>query len=122
MKKFLTGLILLIIIISAWLFIDRLSYFSESTTPQQQEVVSESRLVEEKKSEDSEIIADNLEIPWEIAFLPSGELLVTERPGKLVKIGSDRTVIEVLGVRHVGEGGLLGLALHPNFPTNQLLY
>jgi glucose/arabinose dehydrogenase len=73
-------------------------------------------------SPDIEIVAQNLDIPWEIAFLPSGEMLVTERPGKLLKIGQDKTVIEVSGVRHVGEGGLLGLALHPDFANNQLIY
>lgn len=69
-----------------------------------------------------EIVADNLEIPWEVAFLPEGDILVTERPGRLLRIGSDRQVIEVQGVYHHGEGGLLGLALHPNFEENQLIY
>jgi len=71
---------------------------------------------------DIEIVAENLEIPWEVAFLPNGELLVTERPGRLLKIGKDRKVYEISGVRHVGEGGLLGLALHPDFENNQFLY
>src|SRR3989344_9326663 len=69
-----------------------------------------------------EVVADNLNIPWEIRWLPSGEMLVTERPGRLLIIGNDRKIIEVSGVAHVGEGGLLGLALHPNFSTNQQLY
>jgi glucose/arabinose dehydrogenase len=68
------------------------------------------------------VIAENLEIPWEIAFLPTGEMLVTERPGRLLKIGEDRKIIEVEGVEHVGEGGLLGLAVHPDFPTNGWVY
>ena len=74
------------------------------------------------KSPEIEVVAENLEIPWEVAFLPSGEILVTERPGRLLKIGKDRTIIEVSGVRHVGEGGLLGMALHPEFENNQLIY
>lgn len=73
-------------------------------------------------SEDIEVVADNLNIPWEVAFLPSGEILVTERPGQLLKIGVDRTVIEVEGVSHVGEGGLLGMALHPKFSENNWIY
>ncbi|MBS3080169.1 PQQ-dependent sugar dehydrogenase [Candidatus Pacearchaeota archaeon] len=69
-----------------------------------------------------EIVAENLDIPWEIVFLPNGERLVTERPGNLVRIGKNKTVIKMLGVKHVGEGGLLGLALHPKFDNNSLIY
>lgn len=72
--------------------------------------------------ESIEIVAENLEIPWEIAFLPTGEMLVTERPGRVVKIGENREVIEVEGVEHIGEGGLLGLALDPNFSQNNFVY
>src|SRR3989344_3269896 len=71
---------------------------------------------------DIEVVAENLEIPWEVAFLPSGELLVTERPGRLLKIGQDKKVFQISGVRHIGEGGLLGLALHPDFENNNLIY
>jgi glucose/arabinose dehydrogenase len=69
-----------------------------------------------------EIVASDLEIPWELVFLPDASLLVTERPGRLLKIDQDKTVIPVSGVQHVGEGGLLGLTLHPDFARNQLLY
>jgi glucose/arabinose dehydrogenase len=79
-------------------------------------------LVESESRPPVSIVADNLAIPWEIAFLPEGSLLVTERPGRLLKIADDRTSIPISGVRHVGEGGLLGLALHPQFSRNSLLY
>lgn len=69
-----------------------------------------------------EVIADTLQIPWDIAFLPNGEILVTERPGTLLKIGKNKTAIPIEGVRHLGEGGLLGLALHPDFSQNHWLY
>jgi glucose/arabinose dehydrogenase len=68
------------------------------------------------------VVATGLAIPWEIAFLPDGSLLVTERPGRLLKITNNRTVIPVQGVRHIGEGGLLGLAVHPDFSRNHWLY
>jgi glucose/arabinose dehydrogenase len=68
-----------------------------------------------------EVIAENLTIPWEILFLPDGEILITERPGRLVLLNSN-TVIEVPGIQHIGEGGLLGAALHPNFERNNFLY
>ena len=76
----------------------------------------------EIKTPDIQIIAQNLQIPWEIAFLPTGEMLTTERPGNLLKIGLDKTVIKIEGVQHVGEGGLQGLALHPDFANNNWLY
>lgn len=69
-----------------------------------------------------DVIANNLSIPWEIAFLPSGEFLVTERGGRIVRIGEDRDVIEVEGVVGRGEGGLLGLTLHPDYENNNQIY
>ncbi len=81
---------------------------------------------DEKNNEENfsnfEIVAEGLDIPWEIEFLPNEEMLVTERPGNLVRIGQDKKIIKVEGVNHIGEGGLLGLALHPNFEQNKLIY
>jgi glucose/arabinose dehydrogenase len=48
-------------------------------------------------------------------------MLVTERPGRLVHLERD-TRVRVSGVEHVGEGGLLGVAVHPNFADNRFLY
>lgn len=79
-------------------------------------------LTSDKGSRSFEVVAENLEIPWEIAFLPDGDFLVTERPGRLIRIGRDKKVYQIKGVAHVGEGGLLGLALHPNFPQNNFIY
>jgi len=71
---------------------------------------------------DYEIVAENLNIPWEIVFLPNGDMLVSERPGNLVRIGQNKTIIKIDGVKHIGEGGLLGLALHPQFKNNSFIY
>jgi len=68
------------------------------------------------------VVAENLSIPWEIAFLPDGDLLVTERPGTLKRIGRDGRVFEIAGVARIGEGGLLGMALHPRFAETRALY
>ncbi len=75
-----------------------------------------------KASKDIEIIAENLQIPWEIAFLPDGDLLVTERPGTLKRIGKEGQIYTIDDVEHIGEGGLLGMALHPRFSENQWVY
>ena len=68
------------------------------------------------------VIADELTVPWDIAFLPGGDMLVTERPGTLLRFGKEKTITKIDGVQHVGEGGLLGIALHPNFAENNFVY
>jgi glucose/arabinose dehydrogenase len=71
-------------------------------------------------------VADGLEHPWAIAFLPEGDILVTERPGRL-RIVRDGTLLPnavpgVPAVRAEGQGGLLDVVLHPDFASNRLLY
>lgn len=71
------------------------------------------------------ILARNLQVPWDIALLPNGNLLVTERPGDLVLVSHEKGVIgrtTVPDVSTAGEGGLMGIALHPNFKTNNFIY
>ena len=62
--------------------------------------------------------------PWEIAFLPDGTPLVTERAGRLTRIsgGSRAVVADVPGVLASGEGGLMGMAVDPGFSTNRRIY
>ncbi len=67
----------------------------------------------------------NLEIPWSLLFLPDGRALVTERPGRIRLIKDARLQEEpyaTIDVAHVGEGGLMGLALHPEFPKKPYIY
>lgn len=68
-----------------------------------------------------EVIAQGLTIPWEVLFLPDGELLVTQRDGSVVLLKKG-VVIPIAGVKHTGEGGLLGAALHPEFRDNNFVY
>lgn len=70
----------------------------------------------------AEVVAEGLDMPWEIVFLPDGDLLVAERSGKLKRIGGDEITREVHGLEELGEIGLLGLALHPSFVENGLIY
>lgn len=69
-----------------------------------------------------EVSVDNLDTPWGIAFLPSGDYLVTERPGTLKRIGQNGQTYEIEGVQETSEGGLLGVAVHPEFANNNLIY
>ncbi len=78
----------------------------------------------EEKEQDIKIIAQNLRIPWEIVFLPEGEILITERPGTVKILTPDERKLEykITQVYHYGEGGLLGAAAHPNFAENRYVY
>ena len=72
------------------------------------------------------MVADGLINPWSIAFLPGGDILITERPGRLrlVRHGVMR-MAPIEGVPDVlaeGQGGLLDVVPHPDFESNQLLY
>lgn len=62
--------------------------------------------------------------PWEIAFLPDGTPLVTERGGTLAAVvgGARHVVGAVPGVVASGEGGLMGLAVDPGFAANRRVY
>ncbi|EXJ15449.1 PQQ-dependent sugar dehydrogenase [Imhoffiella purpurea] len=74
----------------------------------------------------TEVVVEGLEHPWSIAWLPDGSALVTERPGRLRMIRDGALVpTPIAGVQDVlahGQGGLLDIALHPDFETNRLLY
>lgn len=71
-------------------------------------------------------VARGLEHPWGLAFLPDGRMLVTERPGRLRIVSADGSVsAPVSGVPEVyakGQGGLLDVALDPDFATNPWVY
>ena len=71
-------------------------------------------------------VADGLVNPWSMAFLPNGDILVTERPGRLRIIrDGELLATPVPGVPEVyatGQGGLLDVVLHPDFGTNKLIY
>jgi aldose sugar dehydrogenase len=73
-----------------------------------------------------QVVATNLDIPWSLAFTPDGRLFFTERPGRVRVMQGGQTLATpalVLGdVAAVGEGGLLGLAVHPQFATNGFIY
>lgn len=62
--------------------------------------------------------------PWDLQFLPDGTPLVTERPGRIAAVIDGRRVVvaDVPGVLARGEGGLMGLALDPQFPQNRRIY
>ena len=72
-----------------------------------------------------ETIATRLDTPWAIDFASDGRIFVTERPGRIRVIEGGRLRAEpwmVLDVAAVGEAGLMGLALDPEFSKSRLVY
>ncbi|WP_132056928.1 PQQ-dependent sugar dehydrogenase [Halorussus amylolyticus] len=91
-----------------------------------------------------EVLVENLEIPWDLAFAPSGELFVTERTGRVLEFDGDdlQTVTEPDSIIDAeafppgpddeehwetwfvegGEGGMLGVAVHPEYPAPPYVY
>lgn len=72
-----------------------------------------------------EEVVTGLDVPWGIAFLPNRDLLVSERSGRvrLVQNGALRpNPIATIKVSDQGEGGLLGIAAHPDFASNRFFY
>jgi aldose sugar dehydrogenase len=73
-------------------------------------------------------LAQNLESPWSMVFLPGGDILFTERPGRLRLITNGKLDPEPIAgvpeVRYIANAhsGLLDVTLHPNFETNKLIY
>ena len=71
------------------------------------------------------ILAKGLSIPWGLTFLPNGYALVAEREGTVWRVsrnGGKKAIGDVRRVVPAGEGGLLGLELHPDFASNRWLY
>ena len=72
-------------------------------------------------------VANGLEHPWGLAFLPNGDMLITEREGRLRIIRSGQLDPKPIGglptnIYVAGQGGLLDVAVHPEFATNRLVY
>ena len=71
-------------------------------------------------------ILSGLENPWSMAWLPNGEMLITERPGRLRIVRNGKLQpTPVAGVPEVfaaGQGGLMEVSLHPNFAENRFVY
>ncbi|TGV00306.1 PQQ-dependent sugar dehydrogenase [Flavivirga rizhaonensis] len=72
----------------------------------------------------TEVIVSDLNIPWGMAFLPDGSILITEKTGELIHFKNDtKTSIEGLPEIYVrGQGGLMDLKLHPDYKNNEWIY
>ncbi|MBP6913807.1 MAG: PQQ-dependent sugar dehydrogenase [Candidatus Levybacteria bacterium] len=87
-----------------------------------------STIVTKTDSPQTEIITKGLDTPWAIAFAPKGssfEMLITERPGRILIANISGKIISTINipeVKEIGEGGLLGIAVDPNYKKNNYVY
>jgi glucose/arabinose dehydrogenase len=73
----------------------------------------------------AEVVVSGLEVPWGIAWLPNGDMLVTEREGRLRLVRDGKLVeapVATIEVSSESEDGLLGIALHPDFADNRSFF
>ena len=71
-----------------------------------------------------DVIVDGLNNPWEMVFAPNGDIFFTERDGRIwiIEEFGEAKVIETFPKSGSYEGGTLGLALHPEFEENKMIY
>lgn len=123
MKKYLILILIIVLAIAAVAYWQRdkiVGWFFRPTEISVDEGITE----EDVQTEELKVIAENLNVPWDLEFINNDTFLVTERSG-LIKLFQDNELkkeIPIADVNEIGEGGLLGLALHPNFNENNFLY
>lgn len=100
---------------------------SNSSSVPSPQTTNASLSASERPALDVEIVSSELEDGWDIGFLPDGRALVTERAGRVTMLSSTRagalaTAVEMdlSGVYARGEGGLMGLVVHPDFAQSRL--
>ena len=80
----------------------------------------------EKHNFNTDTLIDRLDHPWGMSFLPSGNLLISERSGNLLLANIDTGKTQILEglptIDEHGQGGLLDVLVHPQFDTNQWIY
>ncbi len=117
-KRIGIGFLIAAIGIGVLVYINRQALIARVFEPTQSSVVNG----EAVSANEIDTVATDLVTPWSISFLPSGDMLVSERSGQLKRIGSSGQTYIIKNVRETSEGGLLGIALHPAFNDNKQVY
>jgi glucose/arabinose dehydrogenase len=104
-------------IVTLYLFVVTLNFACAQQAENQVSIPSEVPFTEE-------LFIDGMSIPWGMAFLPDGSMLVTEKSGDLIhfKEGRKTKVSNVPTVYDRGQGGLMDLELHPDYANNGWIY
>lgn len=103
-------------------FVFSLVFFTLSACAQKKE--KDIVIEEASKNYTYKVVVPNLEIPWGLAWLPDGSMLITEKSGSLLhaKEGTTTTIKNVPKVYARGQGGLLDIVAHPDYATNGWIY
>ncbi len=124
--RLLFVLALLVVLVSAYYLSSPFSKKSEHTNiPRVTQFENKSETAKEIPR--VAIFAQNLEIPWDLVFLPDKSALFTERLGRVRLIDAsgnlrETPILQISDVKTIGEGGLLGITLHPSFTNNNYVY
>ena len=122
-RKSLLGIAGVIIIIIAISVATVLSTPSDTTVPIPEPATTDSA---NQTNKGIRTIAQNLDVPWAIDIAVDNRIFFTEKPGRLGMIHANGTLasepVVNIHTEDIGEAGLMGLALHPNFTQNHLMY
>ncbi|MGC2562011.1 MAG: PQQ-dependent sugar dehydrogenase [Nitrososphaeraceae archaeon] len=122
-RKSLLGVAGVIIIIIAIIVATFLSTPSDTTVPIPEPATTDNA---NQTNKGIRIIAQNLDVPWAIDIAVDNRIFFTEKPGRLGMIHANGTLasepVVNIHTEDIGEAGLMGLALHPNFTQNHLMY
>ncbi len=106
--------------------IDLAKYVKKNIKPNQTKEATRQKIIQSEKLKFFvDTIVDGLDIPWGLEFLPNGDLLISERSGKLLRYSNGKIYGPIAGlpeIMAIGQGGLLDLKLHPDYETNQWIY
>ena len=128
------AIIVLILVLLAAAFAFAFSFFKIGSLPKRlkdipQAIPQKENVESNEENRDTAPIweiAANLEVPWALAFLPDGSLIVTERKGTVRLIDKNGNLIKdpvaTIAVKQIAESGLHGITLHPDFNVNHFLY
>lgn len=122
-RKSLLGMAGVIIIIIAISVATVLSTPSDTTVPIPEPATTDNA---NQTNKGIRTIAQNLDVPWAIDIAVDNRIFFTEKPGRLGMIHANGTLasepVVNIHTEDIGEAGLMGLALHPNFTQNHLMY
>lgn len=107
------------------IFVVIIVYFSNQSKSSPKSAPTTNTQTQITNEEPVKVLATGLEVPWALAFLPNGDLLITERHGVVKLRKKDGTISEIgkiNGVKQIVESGLHGVAVDPNFSENQYIY